>query len=43
VSTDHLVGWAWHPGEGRRPAPGTQDVFGDLIGAWIATGAECPA
>ncbi|WP_368911016.1 Isoquinoline 1-oxidoreductase subunit [Taklimakanibacter deserti] len=43
VSTDHLVGWAWHPGEGRRPAPGTQDIFGALIKAWITTGAECPA
>jgi len=43
METDHLVGWAWHPGAGRRPAPGTQEVFGALIGAWIATGAECPA
>jgi hypothetical protein len=43
LSTDHLVGWAWHPGEGRRPAPGTQEQFGKLIGAWIATGAECPS
>lgn len=42
LSTDHLVGWAWHPGEGRRPAPGTQEAFGELISAWIATGAECP-
>lgn len=42
MSTDHLVGWAWHPGEGRRPAPGTQEEFGALIAAWISTGAECP-
>ncbi|MFC5068020.1 Isoquinoline 1-oxidoreductase subunit [Flaviflagellibacter deserti] len=40
---DHLVGWAWHPGEGRRPAPGTQEEFSALIGAWIETGAECPS
>jgi hypothetical protein len=43
VSTDPLVGWAWHPGDGRTPAPGTQAELGALIEAWIATGAECPA
>jgi hypothetical protein len=43
VATDPLVGWAWHPGEGRVPAPGTQAQFGALIRAWISTGARCPA
>ena len=42
VTTDPLVGWAWHPGEGRSPAPGTQAQFGALIRAWISTGAHCP-
>jgi hypothetical protein len=42
VATDTLVGWAWHPGEGRLPAPGTQAQFGALIEAWISTGAHCP-
>jgi len=42
VATDPLVGWAWHPGEGRVPAPGTQVDFGALIEAWISTGADCP-
>jgi hypothetical protein len=42
MGKDKLVGWAWHPGEGRRPAPGTQKVFGELIRAWIDTGARCP-
>ena len=42
VATDALVGWAWHPGEGRVPAPGTQVDFGALIEAWISTGADCP-
>jgi len=42
LAEDHLVAWAWHPGEGRRPAPGTQAEFGELIAAWIETGAECP-
>lgn len=39
---DDLVGWAWHPGPGRAPAPGTQKQFGALIKAWIDTGAKCP-
>lgn len=42
LAKDHLVGWAWHPGEGRTPPPGTQKIFGELIGAWIETGAHCP-
>ena len=40
---DELVGWGWNPGAGREPAPGTQEVFGQLVKAWIETGAECPA
>lgn len=42
MMTDPLVGWAWNPGEGRPPAPGTQAQFGELIQAWIDTGAACP-
>jgi len=42
MAQDTLVGWAWHPGGTREPAPGTQDQFGALIAAWIATGAACP-
>lgn len=42
LAEDHLVGWAWHPGEGREPAPGTQAVFGELIAAWVKSGAVCP-
>ena len=40
---DTLVGWAWKPGIGRTPAPGTQAEFGALIRAWLDTGAHCPA
>jgi len=40
---DSLVGWAWHPGGARTPAPGTQAQFGALIDAWVATGAACPS
>jgi hypothetical protein len=43
MATDPLVGWAWHPGEGRSPAPGTQAQFGALIEAWISAGANCPS
>lgn len=42
MAEDHLVGWAWNPGAGRAPAPGTQAQFGELIKAWIDTGAKCP-
>lgn len=43
MAEDSLVGWGWHPGRGRTPAPGTQMEFGDLIKAWVATGAVCPS
>lgn len=43
MAEDSLVGWGWHPGSGRQPAPGTQKEFGELIKAWVDTGAECPA
>lgn len=39
---DGLVGWGWEPGEGSEPAPGNQQVFGELTQAWIDTGAACP-
>ncbi|EFL88244.1 hypothetical protein [Ahrensia sp. R2A130] len=42
MAEDGLVGWAWNPGEGREPAPGTQDVFGQLTKLWIDNGAHCP-
>ncbi|MGF7149014.1 hypothetical protein FHS96_002656 [Sphingomonas zeicaulis] len=43
MAEDALVGWAWHPGGGRTPAPGTQAEFGVLIAAWLETGGRCPA
>ncbi len=43
VAQDHeLVAYAWDPGKGRKPAPGTQALAGALIQAWIDSGAECP-
>ena len=43
MADDSLVGWAWAPGTGREPAPGTQAAFGALIKAWAESGAACPA
>ena len=42
MAHDSLVGWAWKPGAGRAPAPGTQASFGALIRAWADSGAACP-
>ena len=41
--TDTLVLWAWEPGPGRTPAPGTNAEFATLMKAWVDTGAHCPA
>jgi hypothetical protein len=40
IGTDTLVGWAWAPGFGRQPAPGTQKQAGALVEAWVR--AHCP-
>ena len=42
LAHDDLVAWGWQPGAGRDPAPGTQALLGELIQAWIDTGAQCP-
>src|SRR5712692_3331846 len=42
IGEDTLVGWAWAPGFGRAPAPGTQKEAGALVEAWVKTGAICP-
>ena len=42
IGDDTLVGWAWAPGFGRQPAPGTQKIAGALVEAWVNTGATCP-
>lgn len=43
MAKDDLVGWGWHPGGNRTPAPGTQAQFGALFKAWVDSGAVCPA
>src|SRR5436189_49341 len=42
IGDDTLVGWAWNPGYGRTPAPGTQKEAKALFQAWVDTGAGCP-
>ena len=42
VANDPLVLWAFAPGTGRQPAPGTHATFAALIRAWADSGAECP-
>ncbi|QDP24496.1 Isoquinoline 1-oxidoreductase subunit [Bradyrhizobium cosmicum] len=42
IAKDDLVAWGWNPGEGRKPAPGSQKAAGELVQAWIDSGAECP-
>ena len=42
IGDDTLVGWAWAPGFGRKPAPGTQKQAKALVEAWAQTGAACP-
>jgi hypothetical protein len=42
IAHDDLVAWGWNPGNGRAPAPGSQARLGELVQAWIDTGAHCP-
>ena len=42
IGTETLVGWAWVPGFGRTPAPGTQKEAGALVKAWVDSGVACP-
>jgi hypothetical protein len=42
LAKDDLVAWGWNPGPGREPAPGSQESAGELVQAWINSGAQCP-
>ena len=42
LAHDDLVAWGWQPGAGRDPAPSSQALLGELVQAWIDTGALCP-
>jgi hypothetical protein len=39
---EQRVSWAWNPGPGREPPPGTQKEFAENTSKWIETGAACP-
>ena len=40
---DPLVAWAWDPGPGREPPPGTIDQFVRVMTWWKDGGAACPS
>jgi len=42
MANDGLVGWAWHPGDGRTLPPMTRPAFAAQVRAWIAKGAYAP-
>lgn len=42
MANDALVGWAWHPGDGRTLPPLTRPAFMAQVRAWIAKGAYAP-
>jgi hypothetical protein len=42
VKDDPLVRWAWAPGPGRTPAPGTHLDFVKAMKLWIQEGVPCP-
>jgi hypothetical protein len=37
-----LVLWAWNPGEGRKPIPGSENLFLNAVERWASHGAACP-
>lgn len=41
VHDDPLVRWAWNPGLGRTPAPGSHSDFVKAMQIWIEAGAPC--
>lgn len=43
MANDDLVGWAWHPGDGRSLPPMTRAAFAAQVRLWIAKGAYAPA
>ncbi|HZX59054.1 MAG TPA: hypothetical protein VFE54_10020 [Mucilaginibacter sp.] len=42
MANDPLVGWGWHPGDGRTLPPMTRPAFVAQVKLWIAKGAYAP-
>ena len=42
MANDPLVGWAWHPGDGRTPPPISRAQMAAQVRLWIAKGAFAP-
>ncbi|MEP6612289.1 MAG: hypothetical protein ABJA76_10405 [Mucilaginibacter sp.] len=42
MANDGLVGWAWHPGDGRTLPPMPRPAFAAQVRLWIAKGAYAP-
>jgi hypothetical protein len=42
VANDGLVGWGWHPGDGRTLPPMSRTAFVAQVKLWIAKGAYAP-
>jgi len=43
MANDDLVGWAWHPGQGRTLPPLSRPALAAQVRLWIAKGAYAPA
>ncbi|MFC0518201.1 hypothetical protein ACFFGT_28560 [Mucilaginibacter angelicae] len=43
MAHDDLVGWAWHPGDGRTLPPMSRPAFAAQVRLWIAKGAYAPS
>lgn len=43
MAKDDLVGWAWHPGDGRTLPPMSRAAFVAQVRLWIAKGAYAPS
>ncbi|SEM61847.1 hypothetical protein SAMN05192574_101198 [Mucilaginibacter gossypiicola] len=43
MAKDDLVGWAWHPGDGRTLPPMSRTAFVAQVRLWIAKGAYAPS
>ncbi len=43
MANNDLVGWAWHPGDGRTLPPMSRQAFAAQVRLWIAKGAYAPS